>query len=534
MRTPFHGNLLAGILVAAALAASGCAGTAGTGGPAADLIRTGRYDEAITQLSAEATRRPDDARVRRNLGIARFRNGDAKAAAADLARARQMNGRDAPTLFFLGQACEAAKDLDGASGAYEAYLILKPADAEVRTRLRDVNLKKLRAGIQQAVEREKSLSIAGIPENTLAVMEFRNLSGVEALDPLGKGLAAMVTGDLAKVRRFQVVEREKLPLLMQEIKLGQTTVEVKPQGTSTPIGTVRGVKERLATLKRKDAPTRPYFEGPIDDGGSPALDEAVRAFQKDAGLQPDGRIGPKTRSAVDDAYDAWLATGHISVPALDRSSAPRVGKLLGARLLVQGGISGDGDKALRIDAGMTESATGEAKGNGAEAGGPLAELFRMEKEIVYELLNQLGVKPTGEERDAIGRLPTRNVNAFLAWSQGLVYEDRGQYDLARQALGRALELDPGFGMARQHLDALSGTAAGFSRVDAQVTNQSLAGASAPSGGTRDRLDVVGAINGGGLAPGRSSDGQLDPTVAPVGAAGGTGTGTVIVTGEVPR
>jgi tetratricopeptide (TPR) repeat protein len=235
---------------------------------------------------------------------------------------------------------------------------------------------------------------------------------------------------------------------------------------------------------------------------------------------------------VADAYNAWLASGRISVPAMDRSSVPRVGKLLGAWLLVQGGISGNADKALRIDAGMTESATGEAKGTGAEAGGPLAELFRMEKELVYELLNQLGVKPSGEERDAIGRLPTRNVNAFLAWSQGLVYEDRGQYDLARQACSRALELDPGFGWARQHLDALSGTAAGFSRADAQVTGQALAGAATPSGGARDRLDVVGAINGGGLAPGRSSDGQLDPTVAPVGVVGGTG--TVIVTGEVPR
>lgn len=532
MRTHFHGSLAAGMVAAAALALSGCAGTGATSGPGADLIRNGRYDEAITQLSAEAGQRPDDARVRRNLGIARLKNGDAKAAVADLARARELKGRDAPTLFFLGQACEAAGDLGGAVGAYEAYLALKPADAEVSTRRREVNLRRLQTEIREALLQESRLTVAGIPENTLAVMEFRNQSGAEALDPLGKGLAAMITGDLAKVRRFQVVEREKLPLLMREIKLGQSTVEVKPQGTSTPIATVRGVKERLALLRRAAA-DRVYYEGPLDETVGPAFEEAVKAFQQDAGLEADGRIGPKTRAALTAAYDAWLASARISVPAMDRTTAPRVGKLIGARLLVQGGITGSAEKELRIDAGMTESATGEARGAGAGAGGPQAELFRMEKEIVYELLNQLGVKLSGEEREAIGRLPTRNVNAFLAWSQGLDYEDRGQYDLARQACRRALELDPGFSLARQHLNAISGTAAGFSQVDAQATSQALAGVAEPPGGMRDRLDLIGAINGGGLAPGRSSDDQRDPIVPPAEVVV-PGTGTVIVTGEVPR
>ena len=48
----------------------------------------------------------------------------------------------------------------------------------------------------------------------------------------------------------------------------------------------------------------------------------------------------------------------------------------------------------------------------------------------------------------------------------------------------------------------------------------------------DRLLAVGAINGGGLVPGRSATDRVNPITPPVGAT--SGTGTVIITGEVPR
>jgi hypothetical protein len=186
---------------------------------------------------------------------------------------------------------------------------------------------------------------------------------------------------------------------------------------------------------------------------------------------------------------------------------------------------------------MTESTTGQSKGSGADAGGPLDQLFRMEKEIVFELLNALDIKLSDEERDAIGRPPTNNIDAFLAWSEGLGHEDRGAIDLARQSYARAVELDPGFDLARQNRDAVSGSAEGFSRLEQSVFEASLA----QGGGDSDealqaRLDGGTSNVGWGLTPDRTGSAGLDgdqfnPIVAPVGAAGGTG--TVVITGEIP-
>jgi hypothetical protein len=258
----------------------------------------------------------------------------------------------------------------------------------------------------------------------------------------------------------------------------------------------------------------------------------VRDFQIDAGITVDGKVGPQTRSALAAAYEKWLATGTVRVEAMDRNSVPRAGRILGARLLVQGGLSPGAAEALRIDAGVTESTTGEAKGTGADADGPLAELFRMEKELVYGIVGALDVTLTDEEKDAIGRVPTRNVNAFLAWSEGLVFEDRDRLDLARQSYARALDLDPGFRLARERLDAISGSPEGLARVEGRLADQAQSGGGDAGDAVRERLDLVGAINGRGLGPGRSGDDELDPTVTAVGAAGAPV--TVIVTGRVPQ
>lgn len=522
----------AAVVLAAAL--TGCAGT--SGGPGSDLLSAGRYDEAVALLVKQVADSPNDARAWRNLGIARLKNGDARAALSDLERAHALAPRDQATLLFLGRAEEEAGELERASKTYQAYLDQKPNDAEVRTRLRETNLKKLRAEIAAAIQRERNISAAQIPENTIAVMEFRNLTESTELAPLGKGLAAMVTGDLARVRRFQVVEREKIPILMNEIKLGSSTVDVKPRGTTTDAATTRGIQERLAMIVSPAG--RPYYGGPTDGGESQDFIAAVRAFQADNGLTVDGRVGPNTRAAIVKAYEGWLATGRMAVPAMDAASVPRAGKLLGARLLVQGGYSGARDAGLRIDAGMTESTTGQSKGSGADAGGPLAQLFRMEKEIVFELLNTLDIKLSDEERDAIGRPPTNNIDAFLAWSEGLGHEDRGAIDLARQSYARAVELDPGFNLARQYRDAVSGSAEGFSRLEQSVFESSLAqGGGGSDEALQARLDGGSSNVGWGMTPDRTGSSGLDgdqfnPIVAPVGAAGGTG--TVVITGEIPR
>lgn len=57
---------------------------------------------------------------------------------------------------------------------------------------------------------------------TVAVSYFDNSSGQKSLDYLSKGLADMLITDLAKISSLHVVEREKLELLLKEIKLNKS------------------------------------------------------------------------------------------------------------------------------------------------------------------------------------------------------------------------------------------------------------------------------------------------------------------------
>ena len=57
---------------------------------------------------------------------------------------------------------------------------------------------------------------------TVTVLYFDNDTGDASFDPLGKGLADMMTTDLAQAPGVQVVEREKLEALLKELKLQRT------------------------------------------------------------------------------------------------------------------------------------------------------------------------------------------------------------------------------------------------------------------------------------------------------------------------
>ena len=56
-------------------------------------------------------------------------------------------------------------------------------------------------------------------KKTVAVLRFDNNSGDTQYDPLGKGVAAMMTTDLGTVESIQLVERERMQDLVTEMQL---------------------------------------------------------------------------------------------------------------------------------------------------------------------------------------------------------------------------------------------------------------------------------------------------------------------------
>ncbi len=133
---------------------------------------------------------------------------------------------------------------------------------------------------------------------------------------------------------------------------------------------------------------------------------------------------------------------------VDARTAARSGRLLGAARVVEGTLrEAGGQRGLRLDASAVTTTSGAVAASGS-ATDQLAQLFAMEKTVVFSLLDQLGVTLSPVERQAISERPTQDLQAFLAFSRGLLDEDRGNYTAAAAAFDAAARRDPSFGAAR--------------------------------------------------------------------------------------
>ena len=161
---------------------------------------------------------------------------------------------------------------------------------------------------------------------------------------------------------------------------------------------------------------------------------------------------------------------------VDPSTAPRVGQLLGAGRLVGGGYNVLGEEELRTDVALADLEQAGQVPDLETRSDLLENLFQLEKEIVFQLVDQLEVELSPAEREEIERVPTRNLQAFLAYSRGLEAEARGNYEAAAEAFRRAHERDPDFSRA----------------ADKQ---EEAAGLSAAAGGTEQALWAARQIEG---------------------------------------
>lgn len=154
--------------------------------------------------------------------------------------------------------------------------------------------------------------------------------------------------------------------------------------------------------------------------------------------------------------DALLReTQLVEAGRVDPTTAPRVGKLVGARRLVLGTLSQRPGGEIAIDARIADVATSQLR-TAVSAVAPLADILSAEKELAVRLLGQLGVNLTPAARARIEERPTRNIAALLAYSRAVRYEVSGDYQRAATEYRTALRLDPGFALARQRLSELPG------------------------------------------------------------------------------
>src|SRR5215208_3531406 len=225
---------------------------------------------------------------------------------------------------------------------------------------------KAEQAARRAVAEEKSLDTKKVEPRSVGIVPFEVDPPDTALTALGFGLADLLTTDLARSQRLQVVDRIQLNAILREI-----------------------------------------------------------------GLVESGKV--------------------------DSSSAPRVAKLIQARRLVLGslGWTPKGDLALHTN--IADVQTGGVQ-TAVSAQTNMNDILRAEKQLAFELFEKLGVLLSPKEQAAVEQMPTRNVDAFLAYSRGVRFEAEGRYSAAAGQYQQAAGLDPGFTAAKAHMEAVQSAA----------------------------------------------------------------------------
>ena len=201
----------------------------------------------------------------------------------------------------------------------------------------------------------------------------------------------------------------------------------------------------------------------------------------------------------------------VEAGRVDPATAPRVGKLVGARRLVIGALSQRPGGQLAIDARIADVATGTVR-PGVSATAPLADILTAEKELAIRLLEQLGINLAPAARARIEERPTGNIAALLAYSRAVRFEVQGDYPRAANEYRAALRLDPTFSLATDRLNQVPGASPPPSiraGTDADLSGRASSLGRA-SGVTVDRLNpVFYSPLGGGPRAGAGS--IADPT-----------------------
>jgi tetratricopeptide (TPR) repeat protein len=179
----------------------------------------------ISELAGRVIREPGNGAVVLRYAAALHAAGRCDTATAVARRGMSLAPENAVGPLVAGQCLERAERYADAVATYRAFLARYP-DGRGAGAVRSRELLASRAGAsqqaRQALARESELTQAPADPQTVAVLPLV-VTGDSSYRPLSRGLAQMLTSDLALLRRFRMVERLQLAALMDELRLSQGT-----------------------------------------------------------------------------------------------------------------------------------------------------------------------------------------------------------------------------------------------------------------------------------------------------------------------
>ena len=138
---------------------------------------------------------------------------------------------------------------------------------------------------------------------------------------------------------------------------------------------------------------------------------------------------------------------------VEKGSAPRVGKLLGAGYLVGGDLTSSQQVEFGVKSDLIQVKSQNSLGQ-PSANGTLGQLFDVEKQVLFKIIDLLKIKLTPEKKFKLEKPITTNLNAFLNFMKGIGCSDRGNYKDAAEYYNQAMMEDPQFRLAQDALNEL--------------------------------------------------------------------------------
>lgn len=202
---------------------------------------------------------------------------------------------------------------------------------------------------------------------------------------------------------------------------------------------------------------------------------------------------------------------------VNQGHAPKVGQLLGVKHVTSGSLADMEMESLLLASTVINAQTSVILRT-QDIQGPMDTFYTLEKELACRIVSDLG-KNCDSAPKAFRKIHTKSLPAFTAYSQGLDYIDKEQYDLARASFQKALDEDPDFDMAKSALLATPLGGMTVASLASSISSSTAAGVSAAAAGSATAAGtgvgtgtIIGAAAGalalgGGLAFGLSAGGD---------------------------
>jgi len=135
---------------------------------------------------------------------------------------------------------------------------------------------------------------------------------------------------------------------------------------------------------------------------------------------------------------------------VNRAMVEKVQNAIGGGRVVVGSVSVRNGTMVQLRAAVIHPQSESL--NFITRSGDITRFFHLQKELVLELIKQMDIRLTVQEREALHFYPTTSIEALRLFGLGLAAEDVGDYTTAEGYYQQAIAVDTGFFTAQHRLE----------------------------------------------------------------------------------